>query len=369
MAAQVRAVHVSLGEAVSRGQIIMALDTTESALTLSNLEEQLALKKAERRSLDLQRSDAIRQARSRRDLLRIDLESREAVLYRMRRLGERGGVSAQALLEAELDVKRTRVEIEQIDAEIVSLAERREADLERLELDLSILDKQRAEQARRVAMSTLTAPRDGIVTGLVRDVGAFVSEGQALATIAGTGAFRVEAGVSDFYAPQLEPGQRALSAMRTMFSAELRARNIALEIDAAPDLPLLWMDRNQMDQVLMNVIKNAAEAIERDGKIEIAVRRDGERVTLVVSDTGCGLDEHVRGNLFKPFFTTKRHGQGLGLMLVKEILTQHGFAYWLEPAAAGARFRIEMPIGAASPLPAEPMRRGASARDEPISAA
>src|SRR5690606_13342877 len=114
---------------------------------------QLALKKAERRSLDLQRSDAIRQARSRRDLLRIDLESREAVLYRMRRLGERGGVSAQALLEAELDVKRTRVEIEQIDAEIVSLAERREADLERLELDLSILDKQRAEQARRVAMS------------------------------------------------------------------------------------------------------------------------------------------------------------------------------------------------------------------------
>ena len=68
-----------------------------------------------------------------------------------------------------------------------------------------------------------------------------------------------------------------------------------------------------MDQVLMNVIKNAAEAIERDGTIEIAVRRDDERVTLVVSDTGCGLDEHVRGNLFKPFFTTKRRGQGLGL--------------------------------------------------------
>lgn len=105
-----------------------------------------------------------------------------------------------------------------------------------------------------------------------------------------------------------------------------------------------------MDQVLMNVIKNAAEAIERDGTIEIAVRRDDERVTLVVSDTGCGLDEHVRRNLFKPFFTTKRRGQGLGLMLVKEILSQHGFAYSLEPAAAGARFRIEIPVGNASSL-------------------
>ena len=103
---------------------------------------------------------------------------------------------------------KMRVEIEQIDAEIVSLEARREADLERLELDLSILDKQRADQARRVAMSTVTAPQDGIVTDLVRDVGAVVSEGQALATIAAADAFRVEASVSDFYGPELKPRQR-----------------------------------------------------------------------------------------------------------------------------------------------------------------
>jgi two-component system, NtrC family, nitrogen regulation sensor histidine kinase NtrY len=51
-------------------------------------------------------------------------------------------------------------------------------------------------------------------------------------------------------------------------------------------------------------------------------------------------------SLFKPFFTTKRHGQGLGLTLVKEILTQHGFAFSLEPAERGACFRIEIPIQA-----------------------
>src|SRR5690606_401321 len=86
--------------------------------------------------------------------------------------------------------------------------QRRAADLERLELDLSILDKQRADQARRVALSTVTAPRDGIVTDLVRDEGTAMTEGQPLATIASVDSFRVEAGVSDFYGPQLRPKQR-----------------------------------------------------------------------------------------------------------------------------------------------------------------
>src|SRR5690606_12009132 len=92
--AAIRSLHVSLGEAVHRGQVIMELDTTASTLALSNLEEQLALKRAELRSIDLQRSDAIRQARSRRELLRIDLESREVALGRLEQLGRTGAVSA-----------------------------------------------------------------------------------------------------------------------------------------------------------------------------------------------------------------------------------------------------------------------------------
>lgn len=146
--------------------------------------------------------------------------------------------------------------------------------------------------------------------------------------------------------PQLEQTDihDLLRAMQTMFRADLRARNIALEIHVEPDLPLLPMDRHQMDQVLINVIKNAAEAIERNGRIDLVARRHEDRVALEVSDTGGGLDERVKGNLFKPFFTTKRHGQGLGLTLVREILAQHGFEFSLEPAEHGARFRIEIPI-------------------------
>jgi HlyD family secretion protein len=207
VSAEITAVHVALGQRVHRGQPIISLDTRASELALRNFEEQLAVKNAEMRSQDLQRADAIRQARSRRALLQIDLESREVRLGRLRRLGESGSVSESDLLEAELDVRRTEVEIEQTAAEIVSLEARREADLERLALDYSILDSQRIDQERRVEQSRVLATLDGVVTSLVHDAGAVVQENQVLATIAADDAFRVEAAVSDFYGPQLRPGQ------------------------------------------------------------------------------------------------------------------------------------------------------------------
>jgi HlyD family secretion protein len=209
VSAEIRVVHVSLGERVAQGEIIMELDTTASKLALSNLEEQLALKNAEIRSQKLQHADAIRQAQSRRELLTIDLESRDVRLERLNQLADTGAISAADLLEARLDVKRTQVELEQIGAEIVSREARREAELERLELDYSILDRQRADQARRVAHSSVATPLAGIVTALVQDAGAVVMEGQLLATIADEQSFIVEAAVSDFYGPQLKARQRA----------------------------------------------------------------------------------------------------------------------------------------------------------------
>ncbi len=134
-----------------------------------------------------------------------------------------------------------------------------------------------------------------------------------------------------------------LGAMETMFRAELERRSIALEVAVPPDLPRVSMDRNQMDQVLLNVIKNAVEAIDRDGRIEIMAGRGAGFVYLSVIDTGGGLSDEIKDRLFTPFYTSKKHGQGLGLMLVKEILTQHGFRFSLAAADGKTRFRIEMP--------------------------
>lgn len=138
-----------------------------------------------------------------------------------------------------------------------------------------------------------------------------------------------------------------LKAMQTMFRAELERRNIALEVAVAAGLPQICLDKNQIDQVLINVIKNAIEAIDRDGRIEIDVAADCGFVELCVIDSGAGLSEEIKERLFTPFFTTKKHGQGLGLTLVREILAQHGFAFSLEPFAGRTRFRIRMPEGSA----------------------
>ena len=136
-----------------------------------------------------------------------------------------------------------------------------------------------------------------------------------------------------------------LGTMRTMFSAGRAARGIELAVHSTDGLPPVSMDRNQMEQVLINVIRNAAEAIDCNGRIELLARNGDGLVEIAISDSGTGIDERARAQLFTPFFTTKPQGQGLGLMLVREILTQHGFRYSLGPSDGLTRFRIEMPIG------------------------
>jgi signal transduction histidine kinase len=131
--------------------------------------------------------------------------------------------------------------------------------------------------------------------------------------------------------------------LRTMFRAELEARNIALAVAVPSDLPPLSMDRNQMEQVLANVIKNAIEAVDCGGSIEIEAARRGAAVELEVRDSGGALNDAVKARLFTPFFTSKKQGQGLGLTLVKEVLTQHGFTFSLDAERGQTVFRIVMP--------------------------
>ena len=91
------------------------------------------------------------------------------------------------------------------------------------------------------------------------------------------------------------------------------------------------IDRGQMEQALLNVLKNAVEAIEGEGTITVAGdvrRRSGRRLT--VEDTGAGITAEAQSNLFTPFFSTKPQGEGIGLTLVQEILAGHGFHYALE---------------------------------------
>jgi len=117
-----------------------------------------------------------------------------------------------------------------------------------------------------------------------------------------------------------------LAKVRALFESQLAKASIQLKLESLPDI---WVraDPNQMEQVLINLIKNATESIERDGTITLRVRtgagRTGPMVNLEVSDTGKGISEEVQKRMFDPFFTTKEEGTGLGLVIASRIVEKH----------------------------------------------
>jgi nitrogen fixation/metabolism regulation signal transduction histidine kinase len=135
--------------------------------------------------------------------------------------------------------------------------------------------------------------------------------------------------------------REVLESIVTLWRPAAEARRIEWkwEVHGSPiPVPL---DRAQIEQVFVNLLKNAIEAVGWGGRITLRLGRRGDRGFLEVEDTGPGLSEEARTNLFTPFFTTKPGGQGLGLTLVKEVLSQHGFDHSLEgPPGGPTRFTI-----------------------------
>jgi len=129
-----------------------------------------------------------------------------------------------------------------------------------------------------------------------------------------------------------------------------RKNRIEVDLDLPPDLPMVWGNANQLQQVVLNLVVNAEQAIGRDGRIVIRGRADGDMVELAVEDTGHGIPEEVRPYLFTPFFTTKPAGTGtgLGLAISRRIVDAHGGTIEASDAeSGGARFTIRLPRHAA----------------------
>ena len=130
----------------------------------------------------------------------------------------------------------------------------------------------------------------------------------------------------------------------------LRAAQIDLDVDLDPALPRTWADPFQLQQVVLNLIGNAEQAMaEWSGprRIVITTRQHAERLVIVVSDTGPGVAPEHRDRIFNPFFTTKPVGQGtgLGLSISDGIVRQHGGQIRVEsPPGEGATFFVELPL-------------------------
>lgn len=129
--------------------------------------------------------------------------------------------------------------------------------------------------------------------------------------------------------------QALLESIALLMGAESRKRGIAWKWEIGAPLEPIRMDKNQMEQVFVNIFKNAMEAIGENGAITIRLGRKERRSFVIVEDTGSGLTPEARANLFTPFFSTKENGQGIGLTMIQEILSQHRFEFSLDSQPGG----------------------------------
>jgi two-component system sensor kinase FixL len=146
---------------------------------------------------------------------------------------------------------------------------------------------------------------------------------------------------------RVESLSRLIEEAGALGLAGSREQNVQLRFNLDPSADLVLADRVQIQQVLVNLFRNALEAMTQSPRRELAVtnRRAGDDlIEIVVSDTGTGFQDDVLPNLFKTFFTTKDTGMGVGLSISRSIIEAHGGRMWAENNCdGGAIFRLTLP--------------------------
>jgi two-component system, NtrC family, sensor kinase len=131
---------------------------------------------------------------------------------------------------------------------------------------------------------------------------------------------------------------------------EAEYRNIAIHVDIPQDIPLIETDRGKLQQIILNLVNNAFQAIDNGCFLNIRAEIDGaERVRLFIRDNGCGISEAHLNKIFEPFFTTKKEGQGTGLGLsITYSLVQklHGDITVESQTGQGTTFVVTLPVKA-----------------------
>ncbi|MFL6530531.1 MAG: sensor histidine kinase [Chthoniobacterales bacterium] len=146
--------------------------------------------------------------------------------------------------------------------------------------------------------------------------------------------------------PQLHPenvNSIVEDAVR-FFAPEIEDRDIVVEQELRSDLPVLELDRDQMKQAFYNVIKNSFEAMKRRGILRIRTDMDDTHVLVSFNDTGGGMSAESLSRVFEPYHTTKASGSGLGLLIVRRIVREHGGELGLESSEGkGLTLTIRLP--------------------------
>lgn len=298
---RVRKVHARLGQQVNAGDLLLELDNRSVVLAIDNIKEQLALQENRIVALTLELDQKRKQLASAIELLQLDLQAARVRLGRAQTLRKAGGVSAEDLLTAELNVQRNEISLRQQQELIEDSRRATSTNIDGARLQKNILNKQLQEQQQLLAQTAVRAPFAGMLSSLLADEGASVALGQMLARVSEPNNYKVEASLSDFHARALDQGQAVLVEqgnvkLRGVVQTILpEIQNGTVKLLVALDEPHHAMLRNKL-RVEVNIItaqkKNtvlvdAGPAFNGRGPQDVFVVRDGVARKTVL-DIGAG---------------------------------------------------------------------------------
>lgn len=143
---------------------------------------------------------------------------------------------------------------------------------------------------------------------------------------------------------KVNPGD-LLANIKEFITPEAKLKEIVLKTRIQPDLPEVSVDPDQLKQVLINLIRNAFEAIKNKGEILLMAYGGGNDVNIEIRDNGTGIPEKEQEKIFDALYTTKNNGTGLGLAICREIIANHnGKISLVSIVGQGTTFRIQLPI-------------------------
>jgi signal transduction histidine kinase len=160
--------------------------------------------------------------------------------------------------------------------------------------------------------------------------------------------------------PEFHPADLNATVEQAVFLARQQVRTTPIEIALEPcrRLPRILHDPVQVQQVILNLLLNGIQAITNQGKIAVALRQEGEYAVVRIRDNGKGISRESLPKIFKPFFTTRKEGTGLGLPLAKGIVESHqGRIEVTSEPERGAQFDVWLPISRARNRDTEPVNK------------
>jgi len=282
LSTRIAQVHARPGQAVAAGDLLLGLDDREPRLALERLLEQRAQQNNAIRMLTQEMEQKHKQMARQVELLDLDLQSAKAKFQRYSVLRASGGVSGEDMLAAELNVRRTEIQLLQ-QRELIEDNRRTTATrIDAARLQASILQKQ-IEQARQLLASMqVRAPISGVLTSLATEEGAAVSPGQTLARVAVLDNFRIESTLSDVHARSLSPGQpvsieqggQSLPGIVQTVLPEIR--NGSVKVLIAPSPPNHGMLRNglRVETHIVTAHKDGALIVDHGAALQGRGRQD-----------------------------------------------------------------------------------------------